>query len=140
MNYKIEVKTYTFKEAEGEQLQSPDKVIEALKDDFTPEGEEMYLLCLNIKNKVIEKILLAKGGYNTIITTAADIIGKVLKNDSRSFILAHNHPSMDTEPSKEDIIFTKKIQKAAEIMGLSFLDHIIYSHDDYYSFKKNNLI
>ncbi|MUP50838.1 hypothetical protein C3L55_08415, partial [Veillonellaceae bacterium M1-70] len=45
--------------------------------------------------------------------------------NAASVVLVHNHPSGDPEPSREDILLTKQIVKAGEIMGIPVLDHII---------------
>jgi len=100
----------------------------------------MYLLILNIKNQVIDKYLISKGSYNSVLVTSADIITPVLKADGRNFALAHNHPSGSVEPSEEDIVFSKKIQKACEIVGLSFVDNLIYTPTDFFSFKQKGIL
>lgn len=140
MKYRVAYQEYTFKVAEGESLSTPDKVSEILRKDYNPAGEEMYLLILDLKSRIIEKYLIAKGTYNIVLISPADIFTQVLKCNSQQFIIAHNHPSGDTTPSKEDIIFTKKVEKAASIMGISFIDHIIYTSDNFYSFKTNGII
>ena len=50
-------------------------------------------------------------------------------------ILAHNHPSGDPEESREDIVFTERVHKAAQLLGVKFLDHIIYTDTEYNSLK-----
>ena len=72
--------------------------------------------------------------------TPADIFCPLFRLNARNFIIAHSHPSDDTNPSKEDVIFTNKIAKAADIVGLNFLDHIIFGTEAYYSFKQNGII
>jgi DNA repair protein RadC len=140
MEYRVAYQVYTFNSAEGEKLQSPEHVYQTLQKDYNPTGEEMHLLITNIQNKLIEKYLIAKGSYNTIMITPADMFNQVLRCNARAFILAHNHPSGDVNPSREDILFTKKVEKAADIMGISFMDHLIYNHNTYYSFKKNGIL
>ena len=50
-------------------------------------------------------------------------------------ILIHNHPSGESKPSKADIEFTEKLEKAAEILGILLLDHIIIGYNQYTSIK-----
>jgi DNA repair protein RadC len=140
MKYKIKYQEYDLQCCEGPAICTPNELHAIVKDDYSPISEEMYLLVLNIKNKVINKYLIAKGSYNIILCSPADIFTPILKADGRSFVLAHNHPSGDIKPSQEDTIFTKKINECSKLMGVSFIDHIIYTPTEYYSFKKQGII
>ena len=53
-------------------------------------------------------------------------------------IVAHNHPSGELNPSKEDIQITKRLKEAADILGLNLLDHIIFNTRGYYSFAEKS--
>ena len=142
MKYKIEVKSYEIKVAEKESvaLSSPETVFNIMKDSFSPISEEMHLLILNVKNQIIDKILISKGTYNSVMVTPLDIIRPLMLMAGNNFILSHNHPSGDVSPSEEDINFTSKIMKATKVVGLNMLDHVIYGSDNHYSFKKNGLM
>jgi DNA repair protein RadC len=97
-------------------------------------------LIINNANKVIDKHLVCKGTSNMLTVTPADILRPVLMTGGNSIILAHNHPSGDVSPSHEDITFTAKIKKACNIMAINLLDHLVYSSDNYYSFKKEGIL
>ena len=142
MNWKTEYRVIKLKEASGEYITAPRQVIDCLSDTFNPVSEEMYLLIMDVKNQVIEKHLISKGGYNQLTLKPADVFRPLLMNGGNHFILAHSHPSGDPKPSEDDMIFTRKIKNAAEILGVSFLDHVIYTGDPgkYYSFKKQDLL
>jgi DNA repair protein RadC len=122
-------------------IKTPEIVREYVKDEFDY-SEKMVCLGMNVKNKIIIKKDVAIGSYNVVMCTPADIFIPLLKVNARNFVLVHNHPSADSSPSREDITFTKKVQKAAEYIGLNFIDHIIVTtiKEDYYSFKKNNIL
>ena len=139
MKYKIQYYTIEISDNREEFIRSPENLHECLKDEFDIQ-EKMILIGLNIKNKILIKKTVAIGGTNTLTLTPKEIFTPLLKLSCSSFILAHNHPSNDVSPSNEDIIFTKKIQKASEIMGLKLLDHIIFTDKKFYSFKSSNLI
>lgn len=57
-----------------------------------------------------------------------------------NIILAHNHPSGNLEPSREDISITQKLVEAGKIVDISVLDHIIFGDDGYTSFVEKRLI
>ena len=140
--WKTEYRVIKLKEGTGEYITAPKEIIDCLSDVFNPVAEEMYLLIMDVKNQVIEKHLVLKGGYNLLMCKPADIFRPLLMHGGGHFVLAHNHPSGDCSPSEEDLIFTREIKKVADILGVKFLDHLIYTSnlDDYYSFKKNDLI
>lgn len=120
-----------------EPFASPKVVFEALKESFNPFEEELYLIALNTKNFVLKRFLIAKGAFNTVSSTASDVFRPLLLVGGNKFIMVHNHPSGSPEPSEDDIQYTRKIKKAADLMGLKFLDHLIFTNLKYYSFKEN---
>ncbi len=50
-------------------------------------------------------------------------------------IVVHNHPSGDSKPSEADISFTEKLEKAAEVLGILLLDHIVIGYNQYTSIR-----
>ena len=140
LKYKTQVKTYTLKVADSnnvEEISNPELLFKIVKKDFNPIQEEIYLLILNTRHTIIDKIMIARGALGQVAIQPADVLRQVLLTNGNRFILAHNHPSGNATPSEEDIFFTRKISKASEICGLLFLDHIIYTDKEYTSFKKN---
>jgi DNA repair protein RadC len=140
INY--EVKTYTIKVADSDaaKITSPETAFEILKDSFNPIQEDIYLLIVDTKGQVIEKLLVARGSMTSAVIRPSDILRPVLLTNGNRIILAHNHPSKNLEPSEDDIKFTRKIIKACDLIGIDFLDHLIFSDENNYSFKQNNLI
>jgi DNA repair protein RadC len=63
-------------------------------------------------------------------------MSKSLQNFAAGVICIHNHPFGDPCPSKDDEVFTRGLKEVAAIMGISFLDHIIFGEDSFYSFEK----
>lgn len=140
MKFKQTAKTYKIKKASGNQICSPRNMHSVLRDDYNPLQEEMYILCLNNRNQVIDKFMVAKGSINSVSVDTSSIFRTILLNGANHFAIAHNHPSEDTAPSEEDIIFTRKIVRGAVILDLNLLDHMVYSKDGYFSFKEHSLL
>lgn len=112
-----------------------------LQDKFLgSEQEQVYALFLDSKNKVIAEKLISQGTLNRSIIHPRDIFRWAVIYNCASFVLAHNHPSGDAEPSKQDLEFTEKIDQASQMMGIDFLDHFIVSDIDYLSFKEQELL
>ena len=102
--------------------------------------EEFWILLLNKANKVLNKVLISKGGQSATVVDAKVIFKAALEHNASSIILAHNHPSGNLSPSQEDMNITKKIVSAAKLIDFSVLDHIIMTDKAYYSFADEGLI
>ena len=92
------------------------------------------------KQRLIEKKLLFIGTVNQSVVHPREIFKEAYRLSASSIICIHNHPSNDTTPSKQDIIFTENLFKIGTIQGIPILDHIIVSENKYFSFyeHKNN--
>ncbi|WP_445384267.1 RadC family protein [Robiginitalea sp. IMCC44478] len=102
--------------------------------------EEFWILYLNNANRVMHRFQLSKGGLTATLVDVRLILKNALEVGAVGIILAHNHPSGKTAPSKADIQITKKIIKAAALMDLKVLDHLVISEAEYYSFADHQLI
>ena len=80
------------------------------------------------------------GTVNSTLMPPREICREALLRDSTGFILAHNHPTGDPAPSREDIVATNKILNAANLIGISLIDHIIIGDNTYISMKDDGLI
>ncbi|MFP4017963.1 MAG: JAB domain-containing protein [Bacteroidales bacterium] len=102
--------------------------------DLIEYREEMFVLFTNRKNNTIGYMKISVGGTSGTVTDPKMIFSTALLSGAYGIILAHNHPSGETFPSKPDRAITKKIMKGAELMDMVLLDHIIITADSYYSF------
>jgi DNA repair protein RadC len=100
--------------------------------------EVVIVIALNTKNEIIAYCEINKGGINTCNIDIPSIFRVLFGTNANKFILAHNHPSGDSTPSKQDIEVTKKIQKASQLLNIEFLDHIIMTDTDYVSIMSIN--
>lgn len=101
--------------------------------------QESFLVCyLDAKNRIIETRELFVGTVNGANVHPRDIFREAVRLNAVSLIICHNHPSGDVRPSQEDMLVTKRIAEAAEVIGVSLLDHIILGtkgSGEYLSFK-----
>lgn len=102
--------------------------------------EEFWILLLNKANKVLEKILVSKGGLASTIADPKIIFKAALDHQAANVILAHNHPSGNLKPSNPDISLTKKLVEGAKILDLAILDHVILTDKGYFSFADEGLL
>ncbi|MBU8732553.1 DNA repair protein RadC [Cytobacillus oceanisediminis] len=90
------------------------------------EDREVFLvLCLNTKNEVVGAHRCHIGSIDSSIVHPREVYKSAILNNSRSIIVAHNHPSYELTPSREDIEVTKRLVEAGRILGIELLDHLI---------------
>lgn len=96
--------------------------------------EEFWVIYLNNANHILKTVQISKGGISSTEVDTRIVMQEAIVLKATQFILCHNHPSGSVKPSKADINLTEKISKAAQIMDISLVDHIIIHRDKYYSF------
>ena len=101
--------------------------------------EELKLLMLNTKSKLLGETRISKGTVNMSVISPRELFIEALQKDAVMIILLH-HPSGDPEPSREDILVTKKIAKAGELIGITLIDHIIIGDRSYVSLAEKGWI
>lgn len=107
-------------------------------DKGTIELQECFkAMLLNRKNQVLGVVTISKGTITNTVVDCRLLFGIALKAASVGIIICHNHPSGNTEPSDADIKLSKKLLEIAELMEINILDHIILTHDAYYSFLEH---
>ncbi|APR83143.1 DNA repair protein RadC [Minicystis rosea] len=87
--------------------------------------EELWVLCLDGKNRVRASRRVAQGGLHGMMIEPRDILRAALFEAASSMILVHNHPSGDPTPSDEDVRMTRAVARAAETVGVPLVDHVI---------------
>lgn len=103
-------------------------------------NEVLFAIFLNSKNEVLATKELSEGTVSQASAFHRKIVEEALKQKATSIILAHNHPGGIAEPSEHDESITTEIRKALALIEISLQDHIILANNEYYSFKRNNLI
>jgi len=102
--------------------------------------EEFWLLMLNRANKVLGRFKVSQGGLSGTVIDTRIILKKALDNLASSIIVCHNHPSGNNQPSDADVKITEKLKKAAEMLEIKLLDHVIIAEKSYFSFADEGLI
>ena len=108
--------------------------------------EIFWAVLLNTKNRVIgQPIETTRGLLDSSPVHPREVFTKAVRYSAASVILAHNHPSGDPSPSKEDIDITRRLIEAAKILGLRVIDHLIVGKPSdlspgYVSLREKNLV
>lgn len=102
--------------------------------------EEFFVIFVNGSGKIIQAITMYKGTDDKTYVGVDEILRKALLLKAKGILIAHNHPSGVANPSSYDIELTKTINKGCKHVGINFIDHIIVTSNNYYSFKTNGLL
>jgi DNA repair protein RadC len=89
--------------------------------------EEMWILLVNVKHEAIGTARVSMGGAHGCAVKPSDVFRPAVVAAAAAVILAHNHPSGDFTPSEADEEFTRRAIEAGEMMGITLLDHLIFT-------------
>lgn len=95
--------------------------------------EELWVLALDGRSHLRAARRIAKGGLHGLGARPADPLRAALRADASAFVLVHNHPSGDATPSREDVVFTASVARAAEAVGVPLLDHVVVARGGFSS-------
>jgi DNA repair protein RadC len=84
--------------------------------------------------------VVAIGSLTAALVHAREVFKPAVLANAAAVILAHNHPSGDPEPSREDRELTERLVKAGRLLGITVLDHVIVGEERFYSFADQHLI
>ena len=102
--------------------------------------EVFVVLFLNRANKIRHSEIISSGGITGTVADPRMIMRKAIEQEAVGLILSHNHPSGNLRPSKADEDLTYKIKEAAKLLDIRVMDHIIVSHEGYFSFADEGLL
>ena len=103
-------------------------------------NEHFLAVLLNSKNKVINIEQISEGSLTASVVHPREVFAAAVVNHAAALLVAHNHPSGDPTPSREDRNLTDVLSKAGDIMGIPLLDHLIIGDATYFSFKEHGYI
>lgn len=95
--------------------------------------EELWAVALDVRQRVISRFLLARGGLSACPVTASDVFRPLIRDAASAAILIHNHPSGSADPSADDLALTERLAGVGQLLGIALLDHVIVAADGYFS-------
>jgi DNA repair protein RadC len=102
--------------------------------------ESFYALYLNRANKVLGYQLISLGGLSGTVVDVRCIYQVALKTISSGILIAHNHPSGNSDPSDADMRITRKLKEAGALLDIQLLDHLILFQDGYTSLADEGML
>lgn len=133
-------------EKEKPMVQAPMDISNIMRPIFlNKEQEEMWVLFLNSKNRLLEMNLITVGLVDRSQVHAREVFRKAIVANCSRIVLAHNHPSGEVNPSAQDIECTRQLVEAGKIIGIDVIDHVVMGkkiegRSDFMSFREQNLI
>ena len=139
LSYHPKVKASQRKKISGSQ-QAYDMLLQKWDQGNINFVEQFKAILLNRAHKVLGIYLVSTGGVSGTAVDPKLVFAAALKANASAIILAHNHPSGNLYPSEADKQLTRKMSEAGKYLELPVLDHIIVTHEGYYSFADEGML
>ncbi|MDD5773244.1 MAG: JAB domain-containing protein [bacterium] len=134
------IKFLQVKEVSGTPVISPSAVAEMMKEEAKIDRECLWVLHLNIANKIIEKELVSMGTVAKSLVHCREVYRRAIANGSTAIVTIHNHPGGQVKPSDEDLRVWDMLNEAGKLLKIDVLDHLIITPaGGYYSRKEAGL-
>ncbi|MEQ9302467.1 MAG: JAB domain-containing protein, partial [Marinoscillum sp.] len=98
------------------------------------------VILMKRNNEVIKKVQISSGGVSGTAVDPKIIFKNAIENLASGVILAHNHPSGNTNPSEPDKRLTQNLKRAGEVLEIPILDHLIFTDHNYFSFADESMM
>ena len=106
----------------------------------SPEACVNFLMPLDSKNQLIKMQQVSEGSLNASVVHPREVFAPAVLHRAACVLAAHNHPSGDPAPSREDRRLTSVLKETGIVMGIPLLDHIIIGDGRYFSFRENGYL
>lgn len=122
-------------------LNSSEAVYQLLKPKIAHlPHEEFWVIYLNNAHKLLYMHRLSQGGITATYVDIRLLLKEALQRHAVAIVVAHNHPSGQLQPSIQDRELTEKIKKAAELVDIKLLDHLVITQEEYLSFADQHWV
>ena len=126
--------------ASGQRIRNPLDIFNIIKHHADRRQEKFLCLSLNGAHELLASRIVTIGLVNKTIIHPREVFADPINDRASAIAVAHNHPSGNLHPSDEDTDITRKLKASADILGLNFLDHLIFSDAFFFSFRQEGLI
>jgi DNA repair protein RadC len=120
----------------GTMVKHPSDIFTLIRHHADRKQERFLSISLNGAHEVLAVRVVTVGLVNRTIVHPREVFADIIPDRAAAFIVAHNHPSGNLNPSPEDDEITNRLKDSAEILGLRFLDHLIFSQEAFFSYSQ----
>ncbi|MCL2007265.1 MAG: DNA repair protein RadC [Treponema sp.] len=124
----------------GQQIRNPKDIHSLIRHHADRRQERFLCLSLNGAHEVLAVRIVTIGLVNRTIVHPREVYADPILDRASAIAVAHNHPSGNLRPSEEDREITDRLKAAGDILGLNFLDHLIFSENSFFSFRQEGFI
>jgi len=121
-------------------INSPDDAADMVMYDMSVlEQEELRVVLLDTRNRVMDTITVYKGSLNSSQVRVGELFKEAIRRNAAAIIIIHNHPSGDPTPSPDDVTITRAIIQAGKLLDIDVLDHLVIGQFKWVSLKQRQL-
>ena len=121
-------------------ISKPEDVLPIISHYAHRQKEHFLSISLNGAHEVIAVRVVSIGLLNRTVVHPREVFAEAITDRAAAIICAHNHPSGNNTPSREDREVTAMLHQSSKILGIPLLDHIIFTENGYYSFQEQGEI
>ena len=121
-------------------LDMPGALAQHFSDMRNFHKEVLRIAMFNSKLELIKTVDVSMGGLAHTSAVAREVFADAIRTGANAIVLAHNHPSGDPSPSKEDEKTTENLMLAGKLIGINVMDHIVIGDNSYVSFKERGIL
>jgi DNA repair protein RadC len=121
-------------------LRSMNDIVAHLDDIRNKQQEYLVALSLDGGQRLIAQRIITIGTLDTVLAHPREVFADALMDRAASVVVAHNHPSGETQPSQHDVTLTQQLVASGQVLGVTVRDHIILTKTDYFSFRQHHLL
>lgn len=122
-----------------EKLESLEDIFLSIRDRFGSK-ESLLVLLLNIKGEIFHQEMVAVGTLSEILVHPREVFAPAIQHGADKILLAHNHPSGDPTPSKNDVTITKELAACGKLLSIEIMDHLIIGSKTFTSMRIEGII
>jgi DNA repair protein RadC len=122
----------------GRRVNHPSEIFYIIRHYADYPQERFLTLSMNGAHEILATRVVTIGTANKTIIHPREVFADIIRDRSSAVCIAHNHPSGTAEPSRADDEVTRNLKEASVILGIHFLDHIIFTANEFYSYSLEN--
>ncbi len=123
--------------ADRDRLQSPEDVASYFMDEMRNlETEHLYAAFMDASGHLLHTQVVFKGTIKSSLISPRELLRLALQYDAAQYVILHNHPSGDPQPSQEDLDVTAMLCQSSNLIGIPLMDHLIIGDNQYISLRE----
>lgn len=119
------------------QIEGPETIARLFMEELRYRKQEVFrILLLNTRHEILAVQEISAGDLNSSIAHPREVFRDAVRRSAAFLVAAHNHPSGDPQPSRNDLRITRRLAETGSILGIPLLDHIIIGDGEYVSLRE----